>query len=590
VARRIGWIALAALAVLAVVLFATWELAGPRLLDMATHRLLADRFDGMPPARNEMQPVRTIMVHMRDGVALSTDIYLPVGKGPWPTILVRDPYGVSQYVSCRIFVHYGYACVHQDVRGRYGSGGAWYPLINERNDGIDTLGWLVKQPWQNHRIALWGESYLGLVEWAVADKLPPEVKTFVAGVSHGDFYQMIYHNGMFMQGIAGTWSYGLFQSPMKLLGAEDRWKANVAGHIPAAGVDPKPFGAAWPSYHDYLMHPERDDPYWHSSPYEAIRDSYKGVHVPVMLFARSYDFFLPGMLKTFEALPTRTQSLLFLGPGEHGGAPGDLKVTHPHRRYYADTLAWFDHFLKGAPLPAGLAPGYNVYINGADRWQYYARWPGPAATQIFYLDRVSAAHGCEHGTLSPTVPATQAAARYRYDPRHPVPTRGGAYSVSASLAPPSSSEQHNDFCNRPDVLSFASAPLTKSQFIAGSIHAKLMVASSAPDTAFSVKLSEHFADGRILNIRDDISTLSLRNGAAKRLSYRPGDKVEIDFDMTPIAWQLQRGSRLRLDISSSNFPVFNTFPNRAGLWSMAAGPAVAEQTVYGGSLALPFAR
>ena len=123
------------------------------------------------------------------------------------------------------------------------------------------------------------------------------------------------------------------------------------------------------------MHPEKSDPYWHSPTYDAIRASYKGVHVPAMLLGRAYDFFLPGMLTTFRALPTRSQSLMILGPGEHGGAPGDLKVKHPHRRYFADTLAWFDHFLKGKPLPARLAPGFEVYINGADRWQHYADWP-----------------------------------------------------------------------------------------------------------------------------------------------------------------------------------------------------------------------
>ncbi len=588
-ARRILLVILGGLAAVVVALILTWELAGDWLLDAAVHRLMADRFDGMPPERTDMQAVQTVRLRMRDGVELATHIYLPQGKGPWPVILVRDPYSLSRYLSCRIFVRYGYACVHQDVRGRFDSGGSWYPLVNERNDGIDTLAWILKQPWQNRRLALWGESYLGLVEWAMADKLPPEVKTFVAGVSHGDFYQMIYHNGMFVQGIVGLWSSGLSQPLLKTFTAQDRWKNDIAGRIPAAGVDPHLFLASWPSYRDYLLHPERDDPYWHSPTYGAIHDSYRGVHVPVMMVARSYDFFLPGMLETFRHLPMHTQSVLYLGPGEHGGAPGDLKVDHPNRHYFADTIAWFDHFLMDKPLPASLAPGYDVYINGADRWQHYADWPGTTEPLTLYLNDVARSHGCERGRLTAGPPARESAVRYRYDPRHPVPTRGTSYSLSTSLVPSAVAEQKSNLCGRPDVLSFSSAAFPKAQLIAGGMHVKLLVASDAPDTAFTVKVSEHFADGRVYNIRDDISTLGLRNGAARRLVYRPGDKVEVDFDLTPIAWQMHKDSHLRFDVSSSNFPVFNAHPNRAGLWSTALSPIVAIQTLYGGSLEIPLA-
>lgn len=589
-ARRILAIVFGVLAAVVVGLFLTWELAGDWLLDATVHHLMADRFDGMPPPQTDMQPMQTVKVRMRDGVDLETHIYLPQGTGPWPVIVVRDPYSLTKYLSCRIFVRYGYACVHQDVRGRFGSGGAWYPLVNERNDGVDTLAWILKQPWQNRKLALWGESYLGLVQWAMADKLPPEVKTYIAGVSHGDFYQMIYHNGMFVQGIVGLWSSGLSQPLLKTFSAQDRWKDHIAGAIPAAGVDPDNFLASWPSYHDYLMHPERSDPYWHSPTYEAIHDSYKGVRVPVMMIGRSYDFFLPGMLDTFRKLPTHAQSLMYVGPGEHGGAPGDLKVNHPNRHYFADTIAWFDHFLKDKPLPAALAPGYEVYINGADRWQHYADWPGATEPLTLYLNDIAKSHGCERGHLADTPPANATSATYRYDPRHPVPTRGTSYSLSMSVVPSSVAEQKSDLCSRPDVLSFSSAIFPAARTITGGMIVKLLVSSDAPDTAFTVKLSEHFADGRVYNIRDDISTLSLRNGATKRLVYRPGDKVEVDFAVTPIAWQIQKGSHLRLDISSSNFPVFNAHPNRAGLWSTAASPVVAQQALYGGSIEIPFAK
>src|ERR1700730_10856921 len=137
--------------------------------------------------------------------------------------------------------------------------------------------------------------------------------------------------------------------------------------------------------------------------------------------------------------------------------------------------------------------------------------------------------------------------------------------VVDGLAPSSSTDQKNDLCSRPDLLSFASASFAKAPLVSGSIKVRLQVESDAPDTAFAVKLSEQFADGRVLLIRDDISTLSLRNGATSRLTYAPNDPVEVDFDLAAIAWQMQPGSRLRLGITSSNFPGFTVHPHRAGL-------------------------
>jgi putative CocE/NonD family hydrolase len=562
------------------------------LAKITIRTLLARSMGDLPPAQNETQEAQTVMVMMQDGTKLETHIYLPVGKGPWPTIVVRDPYGLAKYVSCEIIVRYGYACVHQDVRGRFGSEGDWYPLIHERNDGLDTLKWVIAQPWQNGKIGLWGSSYLGLTQWSVADQLPPEVKTFAASISHGDFYEMIYHNGAFRQGVVGLWASSLFQPLARQLlkTPQKYWRDTLTRTWPANAADHKAFGKAWPSYADYLKHPQKDDPYWHSPNYEAIRASYKGVHVPVMITERWYDFFLPGTLKVFEALPTRDQSLMVIEPGDHAAVTGDLKVTAKNGYRFADTLAWFDHFLKGTPLPHHLRPGYVVYVNGADRWEHIDHWPGNTEDETLYLADLDRSHRCDGGKLAPAFNANEKPVSYTYDPRNPVPTRGGSDVVVDGVVPTASADQKNDLCARPDVLSFASGRFTSAKRIDGGISAHLIVSSSAPDTAFTVKLSEEFADGRVLEIRDDISTLALRNGASKRLVYQPGSRVELTFDLPPIAWQMQPGSRLRFDITSSNFPAFNAHPNRAELWSTVTNPATARQTIHGGSLQIPIAR
>lgn len=559
------------------------------LLKVVAGLMLADRLAEMPPRRNRAGRVRVVRVAMRDGVELKTEIHLPPGEGPWPTILVRDPYGLMRYVICAVLVRYGYACVHQDVRGRWGSSGEWRPFLNERDDGADTLDWILQQPWQNGRIALIGESYLGITQWAVADRLPPEVKTLLPGVSHGDIYEMAYRNGAFAEGVMGVWCYSLFQPPLKALQAAGEWRRRVAGCFPALDADPKTFGASWPAYRDFLMHPERGDPYWQSPEYVALRDSHLAVRVPVLMVARSNDFFLAGMVRAFEALPTRGQSTFILAPGDHGGATGAVKVSQLYRRYFADVVAWLDHHLGAAPLPAQLKPGYLLYVNGADAWRYDETWPHAAEIETLHLDRLSEAHACDGGALLPQASAQPQSVSFDYDPRNPAPTRGGSFILSAAVSPPAIQDQRGDICGRPDVLSFASAPLARDRLIAGVVQIRLRVSSSAPDTAFTVKLSEHFADGTVYNIRDDISTLRLRNKATRYLAYTPGEQVELEFNLDPIVWQLRAGSRLRLDVSSSNFPAFNAHPNSAALWSSVAEPIIARQTLLGGSLTLPIA-
>lgn len=549
---------------------------------LLTDSIVRDRLAGMP-ARTEPGTVETTMVRMRDGAELSTQVFLPAGDGPWPVIIVRDPYSFSQYLSCKIFVRYGYGCVYQEVRGRGPSQGEWYPFTHEGPDGLDLINWVLEQPWQNGKLALQGGSYVGVVQWAVAGDMPPEVKTFVPTVAHGDVYQLSYRNGLFNEGLAGVWSHSQFQGFPDMLFAGDHWAKTIAGHFPAVGADPKEFGRAWTSYRDYLVHPDKDDPYWQSPAYIALREAHTKVRVPVFMIGYANDFFLPGMLKTFAELPTRDQSLLVIGPGNHGGQP-DPEVEGSYTQDYADTLAWFDHHMRGAPLPEHLRPGVSVFVHGENAWRKFDSWPAdPADRLVLHLDKLEAAQACDGGLLSPETPSAGQPATYAYNPRDPVPTRGGPFLLLSEAV----AEQGNDLCERSDVLSFASAPVSADRVVNGSVRIQLRVASDAADTAFSVKLSEHFADGRVFNIRDDISSLSMRNGAQRRIVYTPGEQVELAFDLTPIMWRLNKGSRLRLDISSSSAPAFFPHPNTAGLWSEVPEPVVAQQSVFGGQITIP---
>ena len=534
---------------------------------------------GLPPFVIAAQAPTTTHVEMRDGVSLETHIYLPEGNGPWPTLLIRDPYSwLSKF--CGLFARYNYACVHQDVRGRFGSEGLWYPLINERRDGLDTLDWLVKQPWQDGNIATFGPSYVGLVQWSMVDALPPEVKTVIADISHGDWNKIVHRNGHFVQGVVTPWALALHKSEASVEG--------MAGHHPAAENHSLYLGGERAWYLDYLNHPQSSDDYWHSNAYTQARDAHKAASVPILMSGAWHDFFLDGQLSVFEELPTRADSLFVIGNGTHG-VTGSLKdILASRRDLLVLTLDWLAHHLRGETVASLPAPGYLLQNNVDFSRRHFNSWPGFSATKQFYLGSLNRSVSCDGGELLDKKPLDKdseglAAQSFVYDPRNPVPSLGGSFSLKQGGV----IEQGSVNCTRGDVLSFQSPVFKQGLTISGSIGVSLKVSSDADDSAFTVKLQEKLADGRVLNIRDDITSLSFRKGASSRQTYAANSIVDLIFDLTPIVWQLRPGSALRLDISSSNYPIFNAHPNIEGNWALTAEHKKAKQTVYAGELTIP---
>ncbi|MAK60238.1 MAG: hypothetical protein CMK09_04610 [Ponticaulis sp.] len=542
--------------------------------------LTRDLIGPRPAFQNDSQKVRTEWVEMRDGTRLFTRIYLPEGEGPWPTLLVRDAYQFQRYLTCHYYVRYGFACVHQDVRGQGESEGEWYPLRHEQSDGQDTLAWLTAQEFQNRNVALIGGSYLGLSQWAVASDLPDQVKTIVPTTSHGDFYEMVYRNGSFTQGVAGLWSAEIFYPLSEKQDAADKWMEEVVPLRPAVDAPRDQFKDAWTSYSDYIRHPDKTDAYWQQDYYQNLRTAHRSVDVPVLWIARWHDFFLEGTLEQFDELPTRDESLLLIQPGQHAGLTADLNYEAVGYTEFATTLAWLNHHLKGQPLPDKLRSNVIYYENGADRWQQASKWPRKAGSSVeLQLADLDASANCG-GALTPDLKIESLEpTRFAYDPADPVRTNGGAFMLNPNFAPSAVAEQSDTACQRKDILSFRSLPYGDGLHISGDISIELSVSSSAPDTSFTVKLSEVFADGRVCNIRDDITTLSSQGQAG-------ANPALLKFDLMPIDWTLKPGSRLQLDVSSSNFPAFPAHTNTEGLWSEATESKIAEQTLYSGRLKL----
>jgi putative CocE/NonD family hydrolase len=534
---------------------------------VSRYALIRARLD-LPPFTHEPGTVEAAPLTARDGVRLATHVHEPDGDGPWPTVLMRDPYGTADLV-CEFVVRYGYACVHQDVRGRFESEGEFYPFVHERDDGIDTLRWLAEQEFHDGNIALIGVSYLGIVQFAVADRLPPEVKTLVPVMAHGDIYALAYEGGLFQHAVASAWSAAHADRPDAAM-----WRAFRARPAPDSLRD---LGVELPWFDDWIAHQARDD-YWESERYRKLRTSHREVDVPVLLVAGWYDFFLEGQLRVFDELPTRERSRLLVVPGGHVGQLGDLQMPGEHGvpLLAAEVLAWLDHHLRGAPLD-GPDHGVSTYVIGEGSTVHRETWPPPTEPRVFHLDAAPAARTCEGGRLEDHPVLGSQSVSFTYDPSDPVPSRGGAKSIWSDLGGPA---LQDDACKRDDVLTFLSSPLAAPLHLAGSPEVHLVVASHRPDSSFVVRLVEVRDDGAAYSVRERATALAFRDGSGVRREYRPGEAVPLILRMAPIERVFPAGARIRLDVTSSSFPQFHVHSNHAGPWRDVPEAIPAEQTLY----------
>ena len=520
-------------------------------------------------------------VEMRDGIKLITKVCVPDTGEKWPTLFTRTPYPIMWEMAPTTdisLIEQGYCVVIQSCRGMNGSGGVYEPFDNERNDGIDGLEWLVKQPWHDGNIATYGSSYMCYTQWVVADSLPPEVKTMYLDAFGIDRFGQVYMNGMFRHDIYTSWA--LQNSYAKI---DDMKKTyNEALLIqPHNTMDEKLLGKKLPFYQQYISKIERSDPYWKDSYWEILRTMPAKVDIPVCIAEGWFDHNVGGVMVGIKGLrpEIRKQSKIMVGPWDHAGvAPGVLE--YPDGRKHGPThitlmVEWFDRILKGKGINEPTTS--EVYVLGKNEWQTIDTWPSETKRTKYSLDG--------SGSLSVT-PADVGSKTYEYDPGNPVDTVGGN-ALLAWMGGLGHTDRgphlQPDYSDREDVLVFKSIMLDKAMTLMGSVDVFLEVSTTAPDTSFMVKLSEEFSDGRTINIVDGASSILLRNESDTILDYTPNEKVVLKISLWDIAWQLQKGSRIRLDVTSSNFPMYHIHPNKAGVWSAIEDYDKAEQTIYFGA-------
>ena len=571
-----------------------------------------------------------VMIPMRDGVRLATDIYLPalngqLASGKFPVILERTPYdkaGSGNVTNGTYYARRGYVCAIQDVRGRFVSEGEWYPFAKEAPDGYDTVEWLAAQEWSDGQVGTMGASYCGSDQSALATLNPPHLSTMIVAVGASNYYHCsMRQNGALEQRFMiyafrmATTSKEAF-ADANIQAAVDKAFANVGEWVSRAplkkGTSPL---RMLPNYEQWVLdlftHGEYDD-YWKQRGYAISQYYEEHADVPTLYLGGWYDSYARATCENYTALSKmkKSRQVLLMGPWTHGGwgvtNAGDVDFgNHSFINYNDLRLAWFDHFLKGmytevsywSPVKIFVmgtgegTPNYQGRLHHSGYWRDEQDFPLPD-TQFtpYYLHA--------DGELSTTSPSTdEPTSCFSFDPRDPVPTIGGGISAADPIMGAGAFDQRGNSrffgCKdtlplnaRSDVLTFQTPPLENDVEVTGPITVKLHASSSARDTDFTAKLidvcplSDDFPDGLAINLTDSIIRARYRNGWNTPELLEPGQVYEFVFELYPTSNVFKKGHRIRLDISSSNWPRFDVNPNTGGDLGVERRLEIAEQTIH----------
>ncbi len=487
---------------------------------------------------------------------------------PYPATFSSKIYAT---VVGRFWAERGYRVILQGTRGRYQSGGTYYPLRDERRDGIETLQWISSQPWFDGRLAMWGGSYFGYTQWVIADQEEPGPSALMIQLASTSFYEMFHPGGAFSLESALVWA-------VQSYGDQSDWPSDEIlrpGYegFPLLEADDRALRDV-PAFNDWVNHASRDA-YWREIDGQ---DRASRLAAPVLLMAGWYDPFLPTQLADFGEIRARARpevgsaSRLIVGPWAHARSVARPGGATP-RNYRLDSLApsvpWFDRWLLGAASAPD--PPVQIYVMGADVWRDEQEWPLARARYTpFYLQSAGNANSAAGDGSLTSAPAAdpQPVDSFEYDPRNPVPSAGGAM-----IGPRAGTARQNAVEARPDVLVYSTSPLAEDVEVTGPVRLVLYVTTSATETDFTGKLVDVHPDGAAFNVCEGIL----------RRRYAPSDQpLQITIDLWPTSMLFRKGHRIRLEVSSSNYPRFDRNPNTGQAIATETEPIVATQTIHHG--------
>lgn len=587
---------------------------------------------GSANTRGDVIVAKNVMVPMRDGVRLATDVYMPArngapATGKFPVLVSRTPYGKdpasldSENTAC-YFAQRGYVVVVQDCRGRYDSEGTFYIDVNEGQDGYDTVEWAAAQPWSNGKVGTYGGSYLAQAQNALAVLKPPHLAAMFVMVGTSNYFDegayrggafTLLHNLVYPLILASS-SQEAGKDPALRTAMLQAMHEQLGGWLRAYPYGPNasplvlsPINQRW--FQDFVEHPYYDS-YWKQNGFNFEIAYDKFPDVPVYFLSGWYDLFERGTLHNYVGLASRHKSptKLLVGPWVHGIGPrasGDVDFGPSAAvDMIAEQQRWFDQVLKGEHTGILEEPPVHLFIMGGGdgrrtgkglmedggRWLATTAWPPPAASsRSYYLHR--------DGSLDEQMPGDEPPSVLFFDPQHPVPTIGGQIDSGKEFSPDGPRDQR---CNlkifgcdnelplssRRDVLVFQTQPLTSDVMVAGTVTVDLWISSSAEDTDFTAKLIDlalpnpDYPWGYAMNLADRIIRVSSGDDVASPRLLDPGEIRKVTIDLVGTANRFQKGHRIRVDISSSNFPFFDVNPNTGERPGDQTHELRASNTVY----------
>jgi uncharacterized protein len=526
------------------------------------------------PAQERYEVIleRNVPAKMRDGVTLRADIYRPKADGKFPVLLVRTPYDKTNEINFTMKAARGYVVVAQDVRGRFESDGEWYTFKNESNDGYDTVEWAATLPYANGKVGMYGGSYVGATQYLAAIAKPPHLAGIAPNVTASNYHDgWTYQGGAFEQWFNESWSTGLATNTMRRRAEANRNALGGTKTLPLVDYEvlAAPTGAdIAPYFRDWLSHPSYDE-YWKRW---SIEDHYANIQVPVLSFAAWYDIFLGGSLRNYQRLKTEAgtdaakhgQRLIVYVGGHAGGSDNRwVGAVDFGERLPIDqdemTLRWYDWLLKGQTNGIENEKPVKIFVMGRNQWRDEDDWPPARAKSTKYYLHATAggANGlAPSGTLSTAAPGDEKPDTYVYDPSDPVPTIGGPLCCGAlptGLGP----EDQRSAEARPDVLVFTTPAFDKDFEVTGPVTLDLYVNSSVVDTDFTGMLVDVWPNGFAQNLTSGILRMRYRNSWEKPELANPGVSYHITVDLWATSNVFLVGHKLRLEVSSSNFPRFD---------------------------------
>lgn len=527
-----------------------------------------------------------VMVALRDGVKLATDIYRPDADGKFPVILQRTPYGRGNAVEATFYAKRGYVFVVQDVRGRFDSEGDFHPFVTEAKDGYDAVEWCASQPWSTGDVGMIGGSYLGFVQWAAAREGSTHLKCLIPIVSPPDpFFNVPYANGALFLAPDLWWANvvkdrsGLnIEAPAKTMHNLDAFKT-----LPLKDVDKAVLGKHIPFFQEWLQHSSNDAYYAQVN----FNDKMKSFGpLPALHVSGWFDGDGIGTKRNYAAMVAsgHANQKLIYGPWGHAVntttkvGPFDFG---PQSLRDLDTLylRWFDRWLKGVENGVDKEPSVDAFLMGRNEWRTFDSWPPKEAQlQKWYLHSGGHANADKSdGTLSKTPPSSELADHYLYDPAKP-------YIPGAVKQAIEKNEGDDATLGQPDLLpyllNYTTPTLTQDLIVAGPISAHLVAATSAKDTDWFAMLQDVYPDGKVATLCQGIIRARYRKSFTTPTLLHPNEVADYDIELWALGNVFKKGHRLRFVVTSSCFPYYDRNLNTGGDIATGTTMVSAKQTLY----------